>query len=134
MERAALATLAALLALAAYPAQAQIYRCTSPSGDVTYQQDPCAARESTKVVDVPASYPAVDSAERDRLFAREAALDQRLEAERERWSRETIAQAMQPAPMPAADEVPDVVWAGVPVGFHRWHPRRAGMRGGMRPN
>jgi len=123
MQRAVVATLAAFLSLALHPARAEIFRCTSPAGAVTYQQDPCDAMERGKKIDVPASYPTPDSAERERLLAREAALDRRLEAERDRWNREALAQAMQPAPAPApeASDVPEVVWVGAPIGFHH-HP------------
>jgi len=139
MQRAALATCTALLALAATPACAEIFRCTSPAGSVTYQQDPCGASENAARIDVPASYPAPDSAERQRLFAREAALDQRLEAERERWSREAIAHAMQPAPAPEPEPVAGsgILWFGTPLRFphhrpHRPHPfaHHGPMRGG----
>lgn len=139
MRRLALALCVALLALAAMPAGAEIFRCTSPAGSVTYQQDPCDASERATKIDVPASYPAPDSAERQRLFAREAALDQRLEAERERWSREAIAHAMQPTPQPAPEVSagPEILWFGAPTRFphhrpHRPHPfaHHGAMRGG----
>ena len=77
-------------------ARAEIFRCTATDGAVTYQEIPCPASERGSVLEVPASFPPVDTASRDRLFAREASLDQRLEAERDRESRETIARLSQP--------------------------------------
>lgn len=85
------AALAALAAALATPAGAEIFRCTSPDGAVSYQQAACPASSAARVVDVPSSYPNADPAQRQQLFAREAALDRRLEAQRERESREAIA-------------------------------------------
>jgi len=65
--------------------------------------------ERLRVVDVPASYPSADPAERERLFRREAELDRRLEARRERESRETIARAAQPPAVDAQPPDPQVV-------------------------
>jgi hypothetical protein len=114
------------LAAAALPAAAEIYRCTSKGGAVTYQQIPCAASERATVLDLPGSYPAADPQERQRLFEREAALDRRLEAQRERDSREAVARAMQPPPqiIPAQ---PQLIWAlpRIPF-FHRHGPARQG--------
>jgi hypothetical protein len=58
-------------------AHAQIYRCTSERG-ITYQEIPCPASSSAATMDIPAGFPEVNRAERDRLLAREAALDARL--------------------------------------------------------
>jgi hypothetical protein len=65
------------LALAPLAAHAEIYRCTS-GGTVTYQEIPCPASAEAARMDIPAVFPEVNRAERDRLFAREAALDARL--------------------------------------------------------
>jgi hypothetical protein len=97
-----------MTALAA-AAHAEVFRCTSTAGAVTYQEIPCAAGEARRIVDVPEAYPAANVAERDRLFQREAALDRRLEAERERRSRETIARISQPVPADAQAPEPQVV-------------------------
>lgn len=77
-----------VLALAALPAAAEIYRC-SDGGRVTYQEIPCvtAAGELTAI---PTSFPPPNAAERDRLFEREAALYRRLEARRERELKEAM--------------------------------------------
>lgn len=104
--------MAALLVL---PASAGIFRCTSPDGAVTYQQSACPASDAPRVIDAPASYPDVDPAERRRLFEREAELDRRLEAWRERESRETIARATQPAPQSTALPEPQATWVLAPV-------------------
>ena len=77
------------LALGGVSAMAgDIIRCVAASGAVTYQQVACpeAAREqATGIVN---DYPPVNLAERERIFAREAEMYRRLEAERERLSRE----------------------------------------------
>jgi hypothetical protein len=88
--------LACGLAALAPAVHAEVFRCTSAAGAVTYQEIPCAGDQAVRIVDVPASFPAADAAGRDRLFQREAALDRRLEAERERLTRETIARISQP--------------------------------------
>ena len=130
MYRTPLAILVLALALAPFPTRADIFRCTSTGGAVTYQQDSCDAHANAKVIDVPDAYPAANSAERERLLAREAALDRRLEAARERWSREAIAQAMQPAPPPEVSAPPEVVWIAPPLAFPRHpFPHRHAMHG-----
>jgi uncharacterized protein DUF4124 len=111
---------AALLATAciALPAYAGIFKCTAADGSVSYQELACPASDSARTLDVPVQYPQVDNTARDRLFAREAELDRRLEAQRERDSREAVARAMQPPvqPIPAADEpVGYPVYLGPPL-------------------
>ena len=103
-RRARLAGLAALAAVLALPAGAEIFRCTSPAGAVSYQQAACPDSNASRVVDVPSSYPGIDPSQRRQLFAREAALDRRLEARRERESREAIARAEQAAAQAAAQQ------------------------------
>ena len=124
MNRAAILCLALFsgLALVASDVRAEIFRCTSRAGAVTYQELPCAEGERLRVVDVPASYPSADPAERERLFRREAELDRRLEARRERETRESIARLSQPVVQPAPAAEPQVVLL-VPA-FGRM-PRRA---------
>jgi len=121
VSRAALAAAAVLLAT---PAGAAIFRCTAADGSVSYQEMECGAAEKSRVMELPAQYPSADPAERQRLFDREAALDRRLEAQRERDSREAVARAMQPPeqPIPAsADEGYPLYWGGAPL-FQRPHP------------
>lgn len=111
--------LLALLAFCAPPAAAEIYRCTAKGGTVTYQQFPCSASEGVTVLDLPASFPPVDGEARQRLFEREAALDRRLEAQRERDTREAVARAMQPpAPQIIVPEEPQFIWALPRFPFH----------------
>ncbi len=122
------------LALSALPATAEIYRCTAKSGAVTYQQIPCPASESVTVLDLPATFPAADPQERQRLFEREAALDRRLEAQRERDNREAVARAMQPPPPQVVPEEPQLIWAlpRFPF-FHHRGPTQPG-RGSHMPS
>jgi hypothetical protein len=110
--------LLALLASCALPAAAEIYRCTTKGGTVTYQQFPCAASDGVTVLELPASFPPVDAEARQRLFEREAALDRRLEAQRERDTREAVARAMQPPPPQIIPEEPQLIWALPRFPFH----------------
>ena len=91
MRRVHLASLMLGLALPA-TAAAEIVRCAAPDGRVTYQQIPCESGTEARV-GIPSEYPAPNSTERDRLLAREAALDRRLEAERERWQQDAALRA-----------------------------------------
>jgi hypothetical protein len=70
------------------------------------------------VLDLPASFPPVDGEARQRLFEREAALDRRLEAQRERDTREAVARAMQPPPPQIIPEEPQLIWALPRFPFH----------------
>jgi len=126
-HNASRAILAAAVCVA-LPAGAAIFRCTAADGSVSYQEAECAPTDKSRVMDVPAQYPGADPAERQRLFEREAALDRRLEAQRERDSREAVARAMQPPEQPipaAADEGYPLFVGGTPV-FQRpnHHPHR----------
>jgi hypothetical protein len=78
----ALPFLGAALLGCALAAHAGIFRCTSPAGAVTYQQSPCASREEARRLDIPESFPAVDTTAREQLLAQAAAIDCRLEARR----------------------------------------------------
>ncbi len=60
-----------------------IFRCASPEG-VTYQQVPCPGSSVEQRANVPTEFPPPNVEERNRLFEREAALYQRLEARRDR--------------------------------------------------
>ena len=66
-----------LLLSAAMGAGAQIYRCTGAKGAITYQEIPCGAAEQSRTMDIPATFPEVNMAERNRLLQREAALEAR---------------------------------------------------------
>jgi hypothetical protein len=72
-----------LVVAIALPAQAEIFRCTARGGAVTYQEFPCAEADKARTMDIPAVYPEVNNAERNRLLQREAALEARM-LERER--------------------------------------------------
>jgi len=64
--------------LAAAPAWAgQVFRCTQAGGAVAYQELPCSPGTVETSWQTPA-FPEVNTAERDRLMQREAALDARL--------------------------------------------------------
>src|SRR5688572_9500917 len=79
----------ALLSTAAAASASQVYRCAS-AGTVSYQQMPCATAAEERPYDLP-SYPPVNMLERDRLLAREAALDARLLRRAEIDAQERIA-------------------------------------------
>lgn len=68
---------------------AQIYRCAS-SGGVSYQETPCTGTASEQAVELPA-YPPANTLERERLLAREAALDARLVQRAEIEAQERMA-------------------------------------------
>jgi hypothetical protein len=87
-----------VLALGFDASAAEIYRCTTPSGAVAFQETPCEAGASESPVRV-REFPPVNTAERDRLLQREAALDARMVkraeidaaermAKEARWARE----------------------------------------------
>jgi len=78
----------ALAATGAF-AESQVYRCAS-GGSVSFQQVPCASAAEERAVAMP-SYPPVNMLERDRLLAREAALDARLVRRAEIDAQERIA-------------------------------------------
>jgi hypothetical protein len=78
----------ALVACGMASAFAEIVRCTGSSGGVTYQEAPCPASSVEKPAGIATEYPPPNLAERERLLSRESALYQRLEAQRERESKE----------------------------------------------
>ncbi len=69
----------------------EIFRCKAAGGAVTYQEIPCDVASDGGMVSIPTSYPEVNLAERDRLLAREAALDARNLRRAELDSAERIA-------------------------------------------
>jgi hypothetical protein len=88
------ALIVAMLGLAATTSQAAdgIWRCDG-TRSVTYQQAPCDTSGAPPAIST--DYPPVNLAERERLLAREAALDARLEARRSREAQESIARAQR---------------------------------------
>ena len=81
--RVTLAIAAAALAVQGVAAQ-DIVRCKDARGAVTYQPSPCPDRTEESRPNIAASYPEPNRAESQRIFEREAALDKRLEARRDR--------------------------------------------------
>lgn len=120
--------------LAATAAPGEIVRCAGPDGRISYQETPCPESTVEKRVGIPTEYPAPNIAERDRIFAREAALDRRLEARRDRELQEAMARearAAQEAELQArlallAAQQPQYV-----VAYPYWRPSSAGV--GHRP-
>ena len=74
---------AASLAVQGVAAQ-DIVRCRDARGGTTYQPSPCPDRTEESRPNIAASYPEPNRAESQRIFEREAALDKRLEARRDR--------------------------------------------------
>jgi len=65
-------------------AAGEIVRCMAKGGAVTYQEAPCPEASAERSIGIPTDYPKPNFSERDRLLAREAELDKRLEARRDR--------------------------------------------------
>lgn len=65
-------------------AAVDIVRCKDARGGVTYQPAPCPDRTEESRPQIATSYPEPNRAESQRIFDREAALDKRLEARRDR--------------------------------------------------
>ena len=112
-----------------------VHRCFTSNLGVSYQEAPCEPGNDAGELDL-ANFPDVNAAARDRLLQREAALDQRLEAQRERLSREEMTRIAAQAQVAAAQaSAPPAVepayyaagWpiirAGAPFGGPRIHPR-----------
>jgi hypothetical protein len=120
------------LACIAGGASADIYRCQSRQG-TTYQEIPCPAEAIAEHVGIPTTYPDYVP-ERDRLAAREAAMDARLlkrleidSAERiardNRIAREKEAQAALAIAQAQSQDSP-VYIVGGPLQAMRHAPRR----------
>ena len=86
--RYAMVAATAMAASSVVPA-AEIVRCVDSGGGITYQHVACPDRTSTQASGIPTEFPEPNYLERDRLFAREAALDRRLEARRDREIQES---------------------------------------------
>jgi len=82
-----------LLAVSVDLAAAGIYKCTSPSGSVSYQEIACEGAQAGGVANIPTSFPEVNSAERERLLRQVALLEQRELKRYEIDSNERIAMA-----------------------------------------
>jgi hypothetical protein len=86
-------------ALAVPGASATVFKCRSADGTLTYQQLPCGAGEEALPSGLASEFPAPNVIERERLLLREAELDKRLEAQRDRLSAEAIARLSRPEPI-----------------------------------
>ena len=76
---------ASLATLWTLSAQANdIVRCKAAGGGITYQPAPCPDRTEESPTRIATAYPEPNKAESQRIFEREAALDKRLEARRDR--------------------------------------------------
>ena len=62
----------------------EIVRCKLPGGGVTYQHGPCLGSAEESKPRIAVDFPEPNKAESQRIFEREAALDKRLEARRDR--------------------------------------------------
>ena len=91
--RSAVAIAAATLAAQGVGAQ-DIVRCKDARGAVTYQPAPCPDRTEESRPRIASDFPEPNKAETQRIFEREAALDKRLEARRDR---ELVEQQMREA-------------------------------------
>jgi hypothetical protein len=96
-----LSVLIALAALSGAAGAVEIVRCKAPGGGTTYQPAPCGEREEESRPRIPSAYPERNVAESQRIFEREAALDRRLEARRDRELQE---QQMREARAERAEE------------------------------
>ncbi len=108
-----------LLAISLDLTAAGIYRCTSPSGGVTYQETACAGNDSGGVANIPTSFPEVNTTERDRLLRAVALLEQRELQRYEIDSRERVAYAeLAQRQREAEMAVQSQGDYGYPVGFY----------------
>jgi hypothetical protein len=130
-------SIAAAIAIAATfdCSAAPIRRCFTANLGVSYQEDPCTPGNDAGELEL-SNFPQVNAAARERLMQREAALDRRLEAERERLSREEMTRisaraqvaAAQAAAVPAFEPAYyaagwPIVRARAPFGGPRNRPR-----------
>jgi hypothetical protein len=82
-----------LLMMSLPAAAAGIYRCTGPTGGVTYQETACDGAASGGLAGIPTSFPEVNTTERDRLMRQVAQMEDRELKRYEIDSRERIANA-----------------------------------------
>ena len=95
MEYTARVKAALLAVLASIPlwSHGEIFRCTAAGGGITYQEIPCGAADQSRVMGIPATFPEVNTSERNRLLQREAAADARLLERMRIESAERVAQS-----------------------------------------
>jgi hypothetical protein len=130
MQARFLLACAALGLLLPSSAAASVNKCRGADGRLTYQELPCEPAQHAVPADIPASYPAPNVAERSLILRREAELDRRLEAQRDRLSAEAIARISRVDPAPAiAEPAAAVWWPAWSVGHsHRHRAPRNAMR------
>jgi hypothetical protein len=96
---------------------APIYRCFTSNLGVSYQETPCTVDNYAGEFNF-SDFPEVNAAARERLLQREAALDNRLEAQRERLSREEMTRISARAQVAAA-----MFMTRMPFNARRPYPR-----------
>ena len=116
---------AALSFAGAHAWAGDIVRCVSASGTVTYQQVACPEAAREQVTGITNEYPPVNMAERERIFAREAEMYRRLEAERERLSREAAMREARAATEARAREAEAAAAAATEPYYVAWPARPA---------
>jgi hypothetical protein len=143
------ARLPALIALALLCGAAhanEIVRCKVPGGGVTYQHGPCMGAAEESRPRIASDFPEPNKAESQRIFEREAALDKRLEARRDRelqeqQMREARAEREEErrrAELIAAQQAPQYaiaypLWRGYGPGYVGRAPRATPYRPGYGP-
>ncbi|TMG82070.1 MAG: DUF4124 domain-containing protein, partial [Betaproteobacteria bacterium] len=83
---------AALVALVAAPAAAQILKCTDGSGNVTYQNEPCPKNVKAGHVDIFDNSWTADRAEREAEWRRNASLHRVVTGMPLRWVRDALGE------------------------------------------
>lgn len=86
------AGVAALVALVAAPAAAQILKCTDDSGNVTYQNEPCPKNVKAGRVDIFDNSWTADRAEKEAEWRRNAALHRVVTGMPLRWVRDALGE------------------------------------------
>jgi hypothetical protein len=84
-----------LVALAAMPAGAEIFKCTADSGNVTYQNEPCPKNVKAGRVDIFDNSWTADRAEKDAQWQRTAAEHHVVAGMPARWVREALGDPME---------------------------------------
>jgi hypothetical protein len=128
--RARAAALALALATASAASAGAVYRCTDARGAVTYQDAPCPRSQPGEALDIPGDFPPPNQAEHARILEREAMLERRLEARREREARDEAMRLAAtpppavPAPAPEAEPAYPLYIPLVPAHVRRVHGHR----------
>jgi hypothetical protein len=83
----------ALLAISLDLTAAGIYKCTSPSGGITYQEVACSGAQTGGVANIPTGFPDMNVIEHDHILQQGAMAEARLLKRYEIDSNERIAMA-----------------------------------------